>query len=296
MDPVLIILLSVDALLLLCCIVTLIYRAKSAKKTDFLTAEEKNEQTENTNAAVETVSEEKNESKEDVSEDKIAENSVTEDSAVQKTQSEEESAEENLTTEKAVEETKAETALQAEQKQENSVLNASDNEVAAAAVTAIAAEEKAVKKAPKIEGAKKGADPFYIKMLCVDEETQGYYNEIRNEFKSYKGVNARISKGYDSFRKNKQLIARILLSGKTIRLYLRLNAGNYENSKFHKQYVGDKKTYAEIPMLVKIKSKRGLANAKLLVQDLMKQENAVKKTRFTKVDYIETLKALKEND
>ena len=49
-------------------------------------------------------------------------------------------------------------------------------------------------------------------------------------------------------------------------------------------------------MLVKIKSKRGLANAKLLVADLMKQEGAVKKTRLTKVDYIETLKALKEND
>ena len=109
-------------------------------------------------------------------------------------------------------------------------------------------------------------------------------------------ITARVSKGYDSFRKNRKLIARLYLSGKTFKLYLKLNAGEYENSKYHQQYAGDKKTYAEIPMLVKIKSGRGLANAKTLIADLMKNEGAEKKTRYRKINYIETLKALMEND
>lgn len=49
-------------------------------------------------------------------------------------------------------------------------------------------------------------------------------------------------------------------------------------------------------MLVKIKSGRGLANAKTLIADLMKNEGAEKKTRYRKINYIETLKALMEND
>lgn len=291
MDPVLIILLAVDALLLLCCIVTIIARARQAKKADFMTAEEKTEQSESGEVS-ETSSNEENEP---VEAEEVAKKVVKEEPITAETfPAVEEQA--VLAEDDIVKEDPAE--VKEETSSENEVVPTESVSEKETAATYAAALEPSVseKKKPKIEGAKKTADPFYIKMLNADEETQGYYNEIRNEFKSYKGVNARISKGYDSFRKNRQLIARILLSGKSIRLYLRLNAGNYENSKFHQQYVGDKKTYAEIPMLVKIKSKRGLANAKLLVADLMKQEDAVKKTRVTKVDYIETLKALKEND
>ncbi len=291
MDPVLIILLAVDALLLLCCIVTIITRARQAKKADFMTAEEKTEQSESGEMSETSLKEEN----EPVEAEKVAKEVVKEEPVTAETvPAVEEQA--VLAEDDIVKEEPAE--VKEEVSSENEVVPTESVSEKETAATYAAALEPSVseKKKPKIEGAKKTADPFYIKMLNADEETQGYYNEIRNEFKSYKGVNARISKGYDSFRKNRQLIARILLSGKSIRLYLRLNAGNYENSKFHQQYVGDKKTYAEIPMLVKIKSKRGLANAKLLVADLMKQEDAVKKTRVTKVDYIETLKALKEND
>lgn len=236
MDPVLIVLLVIDGLLLISCIITLIQRVKRSKKADYVTAE-----------TVQDGGEEKAEEQTSAEPEQAESESVPQQESVAEIPSQEER---------------------------------SDG-------TAAASAEKAepispAGKKPFVDAPKKTADPFYIKMLNADEETQGYYNEIRNEFKAYKGVTARISKGYDSFRKNRQLVARILLSGKTIRLYLRLNAGDYENNKFHQQYVGDKKTYAEIPMLVKIKSKRGLANAKLLVADLMKQEGAVKKTAIDK--------------
>lgn len=236
MDPVLIVLLVIDGLLLISCIITLIQRVKRSKKADYVTAE-----------TVQDGGEEKAEEQTSAEPEQAESESVPQQESVAEIPSQEER---------------------------------SDG-------TAAASAEKAepispAGKKPFVDAPKKTADPFYIKMLNADEETQGYYNEIRNEFKAYKGVTARISKGYDSFRKNRQLVARILLSGKTIRLYLRLNAGDYENNKFHQQYVGDKKTYAEIPMLVKIKSKRGLANAKLLVADLMKQEGAVKKNAIDK--------------
>ena len=300
MDPVLIVLLVIDGLLLISCIITLIQRVKRSKKADYVTAE-----------TVQDGGEEKAEEQTSAEPEQAESESVPQQESVAETPSQEEnSAERDIKAEEtaAQSEEKAEgqTSAEPEQaesesvpRQESVAETPSQEERSDGTAAASAGKAEPISpagKKPFVDAPKKTADPFYIKMLNADEETQGYYNEIRNEFKAYKGVTARISKGYDSFRKNRQLVARILLSGKTIRLYLRLNAGDYENNKFHQQYVGDKKTYAEIPMLVKIKSKRGLANAKLLVADLMKQEGAVKKTRLTKVDYIETLKALKEND
>lgn len=142
---------------------------------------------------------------------------------------------------------------------------------------------------------RKPAVPFYTKMLDADETMQYYYNVLRNEFKSYRGINARISKRCDTFRKGRELIAKITLSGKTMKLYLKLNVENYEVTRFHQKYAGDKKSYAEIPMLVKVKSGRGLNNAVLLIAELMKNENVSKKARYTEINYINTLKGLEEN-
>ena len=203
----------------------------------------------------------------------------------EETKAEEPAAEEPAEEELPVAETPAETAVQSESAQEEEKEEPPR-------------ETAPLPKANFGRGSEPAAPkkPFYERMLEADDETKEFYNELRNEFKSYRNVNARVSKGYDSFRKNRQLVARLLLSGKTIKLYLRLNAGEYEDAKYHQQYVGDKKTYAEIPMLVKVRSRRALANAKTLIADLMAKEGAEKKSRYVKVDYLKTLEALKEND
>ena len=145
-------------------------------------------------------------------------------------------------------------------------------------------------------GKKVEKKPFYERVLDSEDDVRTYFNEIHNEFKSYRNVTARISKGYDSFRKNRELIARLYLSGKTLKLFVKLNSADYEMNKFHQQYVGNKKTYAEIPMMVKIRSVRALKNAKVLIADLMANEGTVKKSRYAKTDYLKTLKALMDND
>ena len=142
---------------------------------------------------------------------------------------------------------------------------------------------------------RKPAVPFYTKMLSADENLQQYYNTIRNEFKSYKGINARISKKGDTFRKGRELIAKLTLSGKTIKMYFKLNVADYSETKYHQRFAGDKKSYAEVPMCVKIKSDRGLKNALALINDLMSNESVNKKQRFTEINYLDTLKGLEEN-
>lgn len=276
MDPVMIVLLVVDAVLLICVIVELARRA-GKKKKDFISEDAA---TDGAPAAAEGAAEDAAaaEAPAQAEEEKPS-------LYVFGVQEEETEAEEPAKEELPVAETPAETAVQSESAPEEEK-EESPRETAP------------LPKANFGRGSEPAAPkkPFYERMLEADDETKEFYNELRNEFKSYRNVNARVSKGYDSFRKNRQLVARLLLSGKTIKLYLRLNAGEYEDAKYHQQYVGDKKTYAEIPMLVKVKSRRALANAKTLIADLMAKEGAEKKSRYVKVDYLKTLEALKEND
>lgn len=285
MDPVMIVLLVVDAVLLICVIVELARRA-GKKKKDFISEDAV---TDGAPAAADGAAE-------DAAADAAAAEAPAQAEEEkpslyvfgvqeEETKAEEPAAEEPAKEELPVAETPVETAVQSESAQE-------ENKEEPPRETA------PLPKADFGRGSEPAAPkkPFYERMLEADDETKEFYNELRNEFKSYRNVNARVSKGYDSFRKNRQLVARLLLSGKTIKLYLRLNAGEYEDAKYHQQYVGDKKTYAEIPMLVKVKSRRALANAKTLIADLMAKEGAEKKSRYVKVDYLKTLEALKEND
>lgn len=227
--------------------------------------------------------------KEESAEENIAKEQI-ETRGVQSENAREESAAEDLTG------ARTENALSAAGEEGE---KSAQSEVAAAAISAGTDRAASAQNGEKFPLIPKGEPkkPFYERIVAAEEENiRIFFNEIHNEFKSYRAITARVSKGYDSFRKNRKLIARLYLSGKTFKLYLKLNAGEYENSKYHQQYAGDKKTYAEIPMLVKIKSGRGLANAKTLIADLMKNEGAEKKTRYRKINYIETLKALMEND
>lgn len=139
------------------------------------------------------------------------------------------------------------------------------------------------------------AVPFYTKVLDAEEKIQTIYNNLRNEFKSFKGINARISKKCDSFRKGRELVAKIMLSGKTLKLYIKLNPNDYDVNKYHQKDVSDKKSYVETPMCVKVKSDRAYKNAVSLIQELMVKENVSKKSKFTEVNYIETLKGLEQN-
>ena len=64
--------------------------------------------------------------------------------------------------------------------------------------------------------------------LIQNEAAQGYYNALKNEFLGYDGVRSRISFNYETFRKGKKLLAKFLISGKTLSVYLALSPEEFE--------------------------------------------------------------------
>ena len=69
--------------------------------------------------------------------------------------------------------------------------------------------------------------PFAEKMLTLDAKTQIYYEKIHNAFKALRKINPRISSKGVSYRLGRELVAKISVRGKTMRLHLALNVNDF---------------------------------------------------------------------
>ena len=132
--------------------------------------------------------------------------------------------------------------------------------------------------------------PFAEKMLAIDAKTQSYYNTLNNTFRSLRKINPRISMKGVSYRLGKELVAKITIRGKTMRLHLALDVNAFAQNVYFQKDLSDVKAYAEVPLTVKVKSDRGLKNALKLVDALIQEKGIEKKTRFVEIDSLEDLK------
>ena len=148
-------------------------------------------------------------------------------------------------------------------------------------ITAVADDKDAVK-----------TTLFCEKMLFLDRKTQEFYNAINNEFISYRRINDRVSSKGVSYRLGRELVAKVTVRGKTMKLHLALPINGFDQKIFFQKDLSDVKAYAEVPFTVKVKSDRGLKNAIKLISALAEAKAIEKKTRYNQVDSVEELKAI----
>jgi predicted transport protein len=134
--------------------------------------------------------------------------------------------------------------------------------------------------------------PFSHKMLFIDKKTQSYYDVINNKFRSMRKINPRISSKGVSYRLGRELVAKITVRGKTMKLHLALDVAKFEEKIYFQKDLSSVKSYAEVPFTVKVKSDRGLKNALKLIDALMEAKAIESKTRYTEIDSIEALKEI----
>ena len=137
--------------------------------------------------------------------------------------------------------------------------------------------------------------PFAEKMLYIDRKTQEYYDAIYNEFISYRRINPRVSSKGVSFRLGRELVAKLTVRGKTMKMHLALDVKDFEENIYFQKDLSDVKAYEEVPFTVKVKSDRGLKNALKLIDALVAKKAIEKKTRFNKVEAVEELKEIARN-
>ena len=110
---------------------------------------------------------------------------------------------------------------------------------------------------------------FTARVTQADDTLKGYYSEIKNELLSYDLVKSRISWKHDAFNRGRLQLAKLVVRGKNLCVYLALDPNAYEVEKYHQIDQGSKNAYAKVPMMVRVKSDLGLRKAKFLISEMM---------------------------
>lgn len=130
---------------------------------------------------------------------------------------------------------------------------------------------------------------FTAKLRQSKEEVKDYYSRIKNALGSYKRLNSNISWHGDRFNYGRETVAKMNICGKTLCLYLALDPNDPElkQSVYHQKDVGESKSYANTPFMVKVKSDMGAKKAVRLVHILAEKKAAQAKEGYEPVDYVE---------
>ena len=126
---------------------------------------------------------------------------------------------------------------------------------------------------------------FISNIIQGDEMIKEYYSDLKNHILSYEGVKSRLSWKFDSYNRGRDQLFKIKLRGKTICMYCALDPNEFDKAKYHHDAI-DAKIFADVPMLVKIKSNLGLKKAKELVDIVMAKFEIELNPKAKFVDYV----------
>ena len=129
------------------------------------------------------------------------------------------------------------------------------------------------------------ARSFTANLIQSNPQIKEYYNEIKNYILSFKGVKARTSWRYEAYKKGRIQLFKMKIRGKMICLYCALDPNDYDSAKYFHEAT-DSKAFASVPMMVRIKSNRGLKRAKALVDDVMARFFILPNDKAETVDYV----------
>ena len=126
---------------------------------------------------------------------------------------------------------------------------------------------------------------FIARIIQSTDEQKEYYGRVKTALLSYAKVNSNMAWGAERFNKGRETIARFKIRGKTLCLYLALNPYDYEPSVYHQHDVSDNKSMHGTPMMVKIKSPRGVKKAIRLIDEMLEKRGGIKRTKSIERNY-----------
>lgn len=127
---------------------------------------------------------------------------------------------------------------------------------------------------------------FTARLIQSDDEIKQWYTELKNELLSYKKIKARMSWKRETFKFGKEVVAKLSFRGKTMCLYLPLNAGDFVESKYHVDDVSDTPSNVDTPVMYRLKNARRVKYAADLVAMVMDKFGAVRVERVAEDYYM----------
>ena len=114
---------------------------------------------------------------------------------------------------------------------------------------------------------------FREKHDTASKEVIFRYNEIVKHLYKIKSLHVWEGKAFETYKKGRVPIARLVFRGKSLYAYLALNPKDYENTKYVFTEVTSSKTFKDYPMKVKVSSDRQIKWVNELINDIAKNND-----------------------
>ncbi|MBQ9449487.1 MAG: EAL domain-containing protein [Acholeplasmatales bacterium] len=121
---------------------------------------------------------------------------------------------------------------------------------------------------------------FQEKVRDADEEMQGLYNFVKNEFLKYANVTCDIIKSYEKFYYNRRIIGKIYIGKSSIKVLLPLNSSDYSQAQYPHKDLSDKKAHMQTPFAFVVKSTLSKKRLSALVADVMAAHDIVENPNY----------------
>ena len=127
---------------------------------------------------------------------------------------------------------------------------------------------------------------FTARLHQAPEPIAQYYSDIKNAFLAYKKVKSRISWNCDTINFGREQLAKLVLTTKTLYVYLALDPNNFAESKYFFRDASDTKKYEKVPMRIKVRSERGVKHVLELIEQMAVLYELVPAKNFEVQSYV----------
>ncbi|MDE6188790.1 MAG: hypothetical protein K2G37_00695 [Clostridia bacterium] len=122
---------------------------------------------------------------------------------------------------------------------------------------------------------------FGDRINLMEEDVRLYYTALRDYLLSFKKVKNRLSIRCDSFRLGGELICKMAIGGKTLKIFLAVDATKEEvrSKKLHFRDMSSSLAYKEVPAMIPVKSELCVNKVIEVIDLMMKERGATKKNK-----------------
>ena len=122
--------------------------------------------------------------------------------------------------------------------------------------------------------------PSFIERLSeMDESVIEWHAQLQAHLTSYRKVKSRYSARCDSYRMGRDLLAKMAIGGKTLKLYLAVDPEDaaLEDGKYHQRDLSETRAYQEVPFMLPIRSSLAVRKACRVIDYMMENLNIPKR-------------------
>ena len=128
---------------------------------------------------------------------------------------------------------------------------------------------------------------FDMRLRVADDDIKKFYSDIKNELLSY-GIHDRISRHRENFNQGRINICRMVINGKTLKVYLAVDPESIDKRYFHHTDCGHRKGLIELPTMINVRSKVAARKVIELIT-LMMESLVISKKPYEPQDFAKEL-------